>query len=301
VRRYHRRIQAILAIALLVLAACVPPESGGISVHFCPAEDCPAILARFISDAQGPACALYGVTEPLVIEALRAADARVVVDHGAGKLPFPAREFRKPGLMHNKFCVAGDRIITGSYNPTRGDAANALIILRSARLARAYRTEFEELWQGMERGPATRKPGTAIDGAAVRVAFCPDDGCQEAVLDTLDAAEESIRFMLYSFTDDRIGDLLARKAHEGILIGGLLDTSQVSKHSEADKLGGRAAILPGIHHKTFIIDGTTVITGSYNPTRSGTERNDENLLIIRDRNIAAAFTAEFERLQASVS
>ena len=53
-----------------------------------------------------------------------------------------------------------------------------------------------------------------------------------------------------------------------------------------------------MHHKVFIIDEEIVITGSYNPTSSGTKRNDENLLIIHDKEIANEFTQEFEKVWA---
>ena len=51
-----------------------------------------------------------------------------------------------------------------------------------------------------------------------------------------------------------------------------------------------------MHHKVFIIDGETVITGSYNFSRSAEERNDENTLIIHSPTVAAQFQAEFERV-----
>ena len=51
-----------------------------------------------------------------------------------------------------------------------------------------------------------------------------------------------------------------------------------------------------MHHKVFIIDGKTVITGSFNPTEGGDKRNDENILIIRDEGIAQKFREEFEQI-----
>jgi len=53
-----------------------------------------------------------------------------------------------------------------------------------------------------------------------------------------------------------------------------------------------------MHHKVFIIDNETVVTGSYNPTSSGDEKNDENILIIHDKGIAKKFLDEFDRVWA---
>ena len=51
-----------------------------------------------------------------------------------------------------------------------------------------------------------------------------------------------------------------------------------------------------MHHKVFIIDEKTVILGSYNPTNNGNTNNDENILIIKEENIAKLFLEEFELL-----
>jgi phosphatidylserine/phosphatidylglycerophosphate/cardiolipin synthase-like enzyme len=51
-----------------------------------------------------------------------------------------------------------------------------------------------------------------------------------------------------------------------------------------------------MHHKVIILDGETVITGSYNFTARAEETNDENLLIIDDPELAALYLEEFERV-----
>ncbi|MBT4541177.1 hypothetical protein HOC35_06720 [Candidatus Woesearchaeota archaeon] len=48
-----------------------------------------------------------------------------------------------------------------------------------------------------------------------------------------------------------------------------------------------------MHHKTFIIDDNIVITGSYNPSASGTGKNDENILIIYSEEVAGKYLEEF--------
>ena len=53
-----------------------------------------------------------------------------------------------------------------------------------------------------------------------------------------------------------------------------------------------------MHHKVFIIDEQIVITGSYNFSRSAEERNDENIIVIYNTDIAQEFLKEFGRVQA---
>jgi phosphatidylserine/phosphatidylglycerophosphate/cardiolipin synthase-like enzyme len=43
------------------------------------------------------------------------------------------------------------------------------------------------------------------------------------------------------------------------------------------------------HNKVMIIDGETVITGSFNFTKAAEENNAENLLIIRDKRLAQQY------------
>ena len=51
-----------------------------------------------------------------------------------------------------------------------------------------------------------------------------------------------------------------------------------------------------MHHKVFIIDGQTVVTGSYNFSANAEQSNDENTLIIYNEEIAGQYLDEFERI-----
>ena len=51
-----------------------------------------------------------------------------------------------------------------------------------------------------------------------------------------------------------------------------------------------------MHHKVIIIDGEIVIFGSFNFSDSADRSNDENLLIIYNRAVAARFEEEFQRV-----
>ncbi len=51
-----------------------------------------------------------------------------------------------------------------------------------------------------------------------------------------------------------------------------------------------------MHHKFAIFDGGTLLTGSYNWTRGASENNLENLVILYQSSLLAAFSATFERL-----
>ena len=48
------------------------------------------------------------------------------------------------------------------------------------------------------------------------------------------------------------------------------------------------------HSKIIVIDGETIITGSFNFTEAAQEKNGENLLLIRYQALAAQYTQNWE-------
>ena len=48
------------------------------------------------------------------------------------------------------------------------------------------------------------------------------------------------------------------------------------------------------HNKVMIIDGVTVITGSFNFTKAAEESNAENLLVIHDRELSTQYTKNWQ-------
>lgn len=239
----------------------------------------------------------------------------------------------KWGLMHNKFCIVdGKAVSTGSMNPTNNDAHknnNNLLLITSPLVAQNYEDEFQELWNGeFKKGEKIKNPQILVgefSGASemggipdargipdappaipLEIYFCPEDFCADHVKTELNKAKQSIKFMTFSFTHDGIANVLLLKHLENISIQGIMETRQISEHSKFEVLqyqfGSEAVIKDSnphnLHHKVFIIDEETVITGSFNPTGGGDERNDENLLIIRDRDIAGRFGEEFKQLFA---
>ena len=137
---------------------------------------------------------------------------------------------------------------------------------------------------------------------SVDLLICPEDHCKNNVIETLEQADESIYFMVYSFTDDDISDTLISKFNDGLNVKGVMEKSQRSKYSEFSKLKDAGVPVKwdknkaSMHHKVFIIDEKTVITGSFNPTQNGNERNNENVVIIEDAGIAERLLEEFNSL-----
>jgi phosphatidylserine/phosphatidylglycerophosphate/cardiolipin synthase-like enzyme len=219
---------------------------------------------------------------------------------------------RRESLMHNKFVVIdGMEVWTGSMNFTVNGAYrndNNLIHIRSSQLAENYTREFEEMFVQDMFGDhiiaQTPDPSLVIDGIPIETYFSPDDGTAAHIIAAIQEAEASVHFLAFSFTSDPIAAALIERANEGLTVEGVFDESQYHSNSgtEYDNLlaAGVDVRLDGnprsMHHKVFIIDGQTVISGSYNFSRSAEERNDENTLIIYSPEISAEYLAEFERI-----
>jgi len=48
------------------------------------------------------------------------------------------------------------------------------------------------------------------------------------------------------------------------------------------------------HNKVMVIDGVTVITGSFNFTKAAEENNAENLLVIHDKALADRYMKKWQ-------
>jgi|SRR3989344_5538784 len=297
-----------IIILLLLLTTCtitgntvLPVEENNqqkIQVYFCEKENCEQTLTDLIINAKNTDCALYSLKSEKILNALKEKNARVTIESD-NKKDFQQLKFKednKRSLMHNKFCIIDGKIITGSWNPAdRTKTANNIVAIESKFLSKNYEEEFEELWNWNENEKTAKYPQIILNGKLIENYFCPEDNCQEHVLENLKSAKESIKFMTYSFTDEKIADLLLEKSSQ-ISVSGIFDSSQLNEWSQQEKLQDLSIAKKGVHHKVFIIDDKTAITGSYNPTNNGNKNNDENILIIHDDEVTQKFTEEFNSL-----
>ena len=135
----------------------------------------------------------------------------------------------------------------------------------------------------------------------VQVYFSPHGGCTEAIVEALDMARQSILVQAYSFTSMPIAAALKAAHVRGVDVRIILDKSQrTERHSDLTYLRN-AGILVAIdaaysiaHSKTMVIDEETVITGSFNFTKAAEAHNAENLLIIRNADLARLYTKNWQ-------
>src|SRR5437868_4692687 len=142
---------------------------------------------------------------------------------------------------------------------------------------------------------------TAEAQSHIEAYFAPGTSCTDVIVREIAKAKTSVHVQAYSFTSAVIAKALTDADERGVKVVAILDASNRTKnYSAADFL-----IHEGIdtyidsqhaiaHNKIIIIDGTTVLTGSFNFTKAADEKNAENLLVIRDPDVAAKYEQNWQ-------
>lgn len=219
----------------------------------------------------------------------------------------------RSAFMHNKFMIIdGLTVWTGSMNYQPNDFFrnnNNVVMLRSRQAADVFTAEFNEMFvdrQFGRRSLAANVGNFTQDGTQIEIYFAPENDVMALIIREVNQAQRSIRFAAFSFTDHDLGvAMLNRKEQAGVGVSGVFETTgSLTTSSEMTFLYCAGVPVfqdgnPGIlHHKFIVIDNQTVVTGSFNFSSNAANNNDENLLIIRNADIAALYMEEWARVRA---
>ncbi|MGB9738750.1 MAG: phospholipase [Chloroflexus aggregans] len=213
-------------------------------------------------------------------------------------------------FLHSKFIIIDNQIVwTGSWNATINDTYrnnNNLLRITIPSLVENYRVEFAEMAAGRfgnSKQAVTPFSRITTPQATIENYFTPRERPAARIVEIINGARRSVRFMAFSFTSDAIAGAMIARRQAGVMVQGVFE------RRNADGTGSEFALLRDngievladgncytMHHKVIIIDDRIVITGSYNFTARAERTNDENLLIIDDPVLAAAYLTEFERV-----
>ena len=136
----------------------------------------------------------------------------------------------------------------------------------------------------------------AFQADITKVCFSPRGGCTENIVEQINAAKLEILVQAYSFTSAPIAKALTDAFKRGVKVQVILDKSQKSEKYTSATFISNAGIPTYIddkhaiaHNKIMIIDKETVITGSFNFTKAAEEKNAENLLVIKSKELAKEY------------
>jgi mitochondrial cardiolipin hydrolase len=161
--------------------------------------------------------------------------------------------------------------------------------------------EALEWVEGFVRLSAQREPGPVA--AASRACFSPGDGCLSTILGELGRTRKSADICVFTITDDRITGAIVAAHRRGVFVRIITDNDkQYDQGSDIERLreAGIAVAVDEsehhMHHKFAVLDGSTLLNGSYNWTRSAATFNEENLIVTSDPALVATFARQFREM-----
>lgn len=252
------------------------------------------VAVRIVTDDE----AMVSNTSQAFYAALRAAGIPIVDDQDDGR------------LMHDKYAIIDGQVVwTGSTNWSENDIAenhNNAVVFTSTAAAEIYQRDFDQMFEGNFGSAKTPSPVTSLlyDGTPLEVYFSPQDGALQHVIAAVNAAQTSIDFAIFFFTDDDLRDALVAANARGVRVRGIFDALGATNASSDDEALCTAGVAirieqtPGkMHNKLMILDAEgsapRVVTGSLNWTASGDERNAENIVIVHSQDTAETYAAAF--------
>ena len=131
--------------------------------------------------------------------------------------------------------------------------------------------------------------------------FSPKGGCTDVVVREIKNARHEVLVLAYSFTSQPIAQALVDAKLRGCKVEIVLDHSNEKEEHTDLAFFVEQGLAPLIdpthaiaHNKVMVIDGRTLITGSFNFTHQAESENAENLLVLKGHpDLVAAYRTNF--------
>ena len=134
------------------------------------------------------------------------------------------------------------------------------------------------------------------------VCFTPGADCTGIIVRELTSAKRTVLVQAYTFTSAPIAKAIVDAKKRGVDVRVILDKSQRSERYSAADFLVNAGVPTWIdtccaiaHNKVMVIDGGTVITGSFNFTKAAQQKNAENVLVLRDAELARRYAENWRQ------
>jgi phosphatidylserine/phosphatidylglycerophosphate/cardiolipin synthase-like enzyme len=131
--------------------------------------------------------------------------------------------------------------------------------------------------------------------------FSPHQPVWSRIVRAVEELRKSADLAVFTITDDRIARAILEAHRRGVKLRVLTDNDKAADLGSDVERFAHAGIevridrtMAHMHHKFAILDGTTLLNGSYNWTRGAADENHENVVIHRAPRLVEAFAREFE-------
>lgn len=133
--------------------------------------------------------------------------------------------------------------------------------------------------------------------------FSPGDDCRERLIKLCRRANQSLDICVFTISDDHLTREIIRAYDRGVNVRIITDDAKSEdKGSDIyDMMGVGIQVRcdhdsAHMHHKFVIRDNELLVTGSFNWTRSATEKNQENLIVTNESKLVQQFSKRFDQL-----
>ncbi|MEM1031183.1 MAG: phospholipase D-like domain-containing protein [Myxococcota bacterium] len=146
-------------------------------------------------------------------------------------------------------------------------------------------------------------PARAVPSSTPQTCFSPGDGPVREIQERLHRAREAVDICVFTITDDRLAKSILACHRRGVPVRVISDDDKAhDRGSDIRRL--RDAGVPvrvdqsehHMHHKFALFDRRTLLTGSYNWTRSAARFNREHVVFLDDPGLVRTFGDHFEEL-----
>jgi phosphatidylserine/phosphatidylglycerophosphate/cardiolipin synthase-like enzyme len=150
---------------------------------------------------------------------------------------------------------------------------------------------------------------TAFETASkCEVFFSPDDHVASRLISLIDAEKESLAVAAYAFSHSKIATALCSAHARGVKVEVIVDPYSLTFSSVLKKMtkagipvwiwkGEKTAAL--MHDKFCLFGDRAIWTGSFNFTNRADAANQENAILIHDKEIAKKFKLQFQKIRDS--
>ena len=139
-----------------------------------------------------------------------------------------------------------------------------------------------------------------------QVYFSPGEECVNHIIDLINEAYNQLDVCVFTISDDRISRAIVDAMKNGVDVRIISDNFKLEDTGSDIEDLSRVGIPVKLdttenhmHHKFMIVDKKTLLTGSYNWTRSAALYNQENVISTDDEFVVEKFVSEFEKLWLS--
>ncbi|EMY78849.1 PLD-like domain protein [Leptospira weilii serovar Ranarum str. ICFT] len=221
------------------------------------------------------------------------------------------RRWERSGLQHSKILIVDrKKVFLGSGNFTWYGLENDLNGYVSFEL---FDSEIKDFYSFLEEDMGI----PSLNIPPFQFYISPEKGrlIQNLILREVDRAQNDILYLIFDHFDSVLTSRFVLADHRGVNVNGIYD-SPVDQEGKvlADVLKNPVSTIAGdgneeviatdsfgkgglLHHKTMIVDGKTLISGSYNFSISARDNNREILFKTNDPFLVDAYTKEWERVR----